>query len=44
MSTQPSPFLTPEEYLAIERKAEHKSEYFNGQMFEMGARVFCMAG
>jgi Uma2 family endonuclease len=27
--------LTPEEYLAIERKAEFKSEYFNGEMFAM---------
>ncbi|MBM4254931.1 MAG: Uma2 family endonuclease [Deltaproteobacteria bacterium] len=35
MSLQPKPFLTPEEYLAIERKAEYKSEYFNGEMFAM---------
>jgi Uma2 family endonuclease len=36
MSTQPQrSFLTPEEYLAIERKAEFKSEYFNGEMFAM---------
>jgi Uma2 family endonuclease len=27
--------LTPEEYLAIERKAEYKSEYFQGEMFAM---------
>jgi Uma2 family endonuclease len=33
-------FLTPEEYLAIEEKAEFKSEYFNGEMFAMaGASV-----
>jgi Uma2 family endonuclease len=40
MSTQPQrSFLTPEDYLAIERKAEFKSEYFNGEMFAMaGAR------
>jgi Uma2 family endonuclease len=35
MSLQLEPFLTPEEYLAIERKAEYKSEYFNGEMFAM---------
>lgn len=35
MSLQPKTYLTPEEYLAIERKAEHKSEYFNGEMFAM---------
>jgi Uma2 family endonuclease len=27
--------LTPEEYLAIERAAEYKSEYYNGEMFAM---------
>jgi Uma2 family endonuclease len=27
--------LTPEEYLEIERKAEFKSEYFNGEIFAM---------
>ncbi len=35
MSLQPKVSLTPEEYLAIERKAEYKSEYFNGEMFAM---------
>lgn len=40
MSTQPKTFLTPEQYLEIERKAEFKSEYFNGEMFAMaGAKV-----
>jgi Uma2 family endonuclease len=39
MSTQPKTFLTPEQYLEIERKAEYKSEYFDGEMFAMaGAR------
>src|SRR5579864_2954384 len=39
MSTQPKTFLTPQEYLEIERKAEHKSEYYQGEMFAMaGAR------
>jgi len=35
MSTQPKTFLTPEEYLLIERKAEYKNEYFNGEIFAM---------
>lgn len=35
MSTQPKTLLTPEQYLEIERKAEYKSEYFNGEMFAM---------
>ena len=39
MSTQPKTFLTPEQYLEIERKAEYKSEYYGGEMFAMaGAR------
>ena len=35
MSTLPTSHLTPEEYLAIERQAERKSEYWNGEMFLM---------
>jgi Uma2 family endonuclease len=35
VSPQPSTFLTPEEYLEIERRAERKSEYFQGEMFAM---------
>jgi Uma2 family endonuclease len=35
MSTLPRPRLSPEEYLDIERKAEFKSEYYNGEMFAM---------
>jgi len=36
MSTLPQrSLLTAQEYLAIERKAEFKSEYFNGEMFAM---------
>jgi Uma2 family endonuclease len=39
MATQPKSFLTPEQYLEIERHADFKSEYFNGEMFAMaGAR------
>jgi len=33
MPSQPQPRYTPEEYLALERKAVHKSEYFNGEIF-----------
>src|SRR5437762_9626687 len=35
MSSVPKTFLTPEQYLEIERKAEYKSEYFQGEMFAM---------
>ena len=35
MSSHPSLRLTPEEYLALERKSEYKSEYFNGEMLAM---------
>jgi Uma2 family endonuclease len=32
---QPKPSLSPEEYLAIERQAEIRSEYLDGEMFAM---------
>jgi Uma2 family endonuclease len=35
MSAVPEPYLSPEEYLAIERKAEYKSEYSDGEMYAM---------
>jgi Uma2 family endonuclease len=35
MSTLPKTYLTPEQYLEIERKAEFKSEYYQGEMFAM---------
>jgi Uma2 family endonuclease len=39
LSTQPKTFISPERYLEIERAAEFKSEYYNGEMFAMsGAR------
>ena len=39
MATQPKTFITPEQYLEIERAAEFKSEYYGGEMFAMsGAR------
>jgi Uma2 family endonuclease len=35
VSTQPKVRFTPEEYLELERKAETKSEYLDGEMFAM---------
>jgi len=35
MNAIPKRKLTPEEYLEIERKAEYKSEYFNGEIYAM---------
>ncbi|MGO9256992.1 MAG: Uma2 family endonuclease [Bryobacteraceae bacterium] len=35
MSTLPKTFVTPEEYLDLERKAEFKSEYHDGKIFAM---------
>jgi Uma2 family endonuclease len=35
MATQPKTILTAEQYLEIERKADYKSEFFNGEMFAM---------
>lgn len=36
MALQTQPKLTVEDYLAIERSTEQKSEYLNGEMFAMG--------
>ena len=35
MSAVPKPYLTPQEYLARERRAETKSEYLRGEVFAM---------
>lgn len=35
MSSHPTTFLTEAEYLETERAAEHRSEYFQGEMFAM---------
>jgi len=43
MSTQPKTYLTEEQYLDIERQAEFKSEYFQGEMYPMGEPA-AMAG
>jgi Uma2 family endonuclease len=41
VSAQSLPYLTPEQYLAIEREAEFKSEYYQGKMYAIagGKRV-----
>jgi Uma2 family endonuclease len=35
MASNPKNVFTPEEYLALERKAEYKSEYLDGEIFAM---------
>ena len=35
MSSLPKKRISPEEYLAIERQAQTKNEYYNGEMFAM---------
>src|SRR5918912_1251120 len=35
MSSLPTDYLSPEEYLAIERRAEYKSEYVDGVVYAM---------
>jgi Uma2 family endonuclease len=35
MSSLPTTYITPEEYLERERRAEFKSEYYDGQIFAM---------
>ena len=35
MSVQLKPFLTPQDYLALERQAKTKSEYYAGEVFAL---------
>ena len=35
MSSVPQTYLTPQQYLAQERKADFKSEYYQGETFAM---------
>ncbi|HEX8459026.1 MAG TPA: Uma2 family endonuclease [Pyrinomonadaceae bacterium] len=35
MSRQAKTYVAPEEYLALEREAEYKNEYFDGEIFAM---------
>ena len=44
MSTLPKTYLTPEQYLEIERKADFKSEYYQGEMFAMSGARFAHIG
>jgi Uma2 family endonuclease len=37
MATLPRPYLTPEQYLEMDRSAERGSEYYNGETFPMEA-------
>jgi Uma2 family endonuclease len=43
MSTQAMPFLTPEQYLEIERAAETRSEYLGGAMYAMSGSTLIHA-
>jgi hypothetical protein len=36
MSAVPKKYFSPEEYLALERAATCKSEYYQGEIFPMG--------
>ncbi|HEY2881152.1 MAG TPA: Uma2 family endonuclease [Pirellulales bacterium] len=40
MSTLPTKRYTLQEYLALDRKAERKSEYFQGEIFQMAGASF----
>lgn len=40
MSSVPKTLLTPQEYLARERKAEFKSEFYRGEMFAMAGATW----
>lgn len=40
MTAVPKPRLTPEQYLAIERNAEYRSEFYDGEMFAMAGASF----
>ena len=40
MSAAPKRWITSEEYLAIERKAEFRSEYLRGEMFAMAGASY----
>lgn len=40
MSLQQHTYLTPDEYLAMERQAEHKSEYIDGVVYAMSGASY----
>jgi Uma2 family endonuclease len=43
MSAQPIPRITPEQYLAMERAAKFKSEYFDGHVYAMAGGTIAHA-
>jgi Uma2 family endonuclease len=40
MSAAPQPLLSPQEYLARERRAEFRSEFYRGEMFAMAGATY----
>ena len=44
MSARSQPYLTPEQYLEIDRAAEFRSEYYKGRMYPLGDPPEAMAG
>src|SRR5215471_12513381 len=46
MSSMPTTFVSPEEYLEIDRRSEERHEYYNGEMFAMagGSRRHSLIG
>jgi Uma2 family endonuclease len=40
MSALPKPYLTPEQYLAMERASDTRHEYFRGEVFAMAGTKF----
>jgi Uma2 family endonuclease len=44
MSSLAKTYYTPEQYLALERVAEYKSEYINGQIYPMNGQPCAMSG
>ena len=40
MSTASKPLLTPEQYLALERQADTRSEFYRGEMFAMSGATW----
>jgi Uma2 family endonuclease len=43
MAANPQPRLTPEQYLEIERAADFRSEYYDGQMYAMSGGSYAHA-
>ncbi|HEX9988720.1 MAG TPA: Uma2 family endonuclease [Chloroflexia bacterium] len=44
MSSLTKTYYTPEQYLALEREAEYRSEYINGQIYPMNGQPYAMSG